>query len=139
MTMKSVRFVFCFVAIGLALAVTGCNRDTLLVTIKSPQDLNAGRPVRMLIRAVDQQEYVNESYLAVADKVVVKDDSVLYSAVVYPQLPLMVSVKKGEKSIGVYFFFTQPGSRWKTLLEMPLPHVTEIRLSQSNIDSVKQH
>jgi hypothetical protein len=138
--MKSERFIVMVLAtLAVALGVAGCNRDTLVLTIRSPQDLNAGRPVRMLVRAVDQQEYVNESYVAVADKVVVKDDSVLYSAVVYPQLPLMVSVKKGEKSIGVYFFFTQPGSRWKTLLEMPLPHVTEIRLSTSNIDSVKQH
>jgi hypothetical protein len=117
--------------------LAGCHRDIVFVTVRSPQDLNAGRPVRMLIRAVDHEDYVNESYVTVADKVVVKDDSVLYSAVVYPQLPLLASVKKTEKSMGVYFFFTAPGSRWKTLLEMPLPHATEIQLGTSSIDSVK--
>lgn len=126
-------------ALTMTLGLGGCHRDTLVVSVRSPQDLNAGRPVRMLIRAVDQQEYVNESYVAVADKVVAKDDSVLYSAVIYPQLPLTALVKTNEKSVGVYFFFTQPGARWKTLLELPLPHSTEIRLGSSTIDSVRQH
>lgn len=135
--MKSAGFIT--IALGVVLAVSGCNRDTLYVKIQSPKDLNAGRPVRMLIRSVDQQEYVNESYVSVADKVVVKDDSVLGSAVVYPQLPLLMAVKRGDKMVAVYFFFTQPGSRWKTLLETPVPHTTEIRLGTSNIETVKQH
>jgi hypothetical protein len=134
--MNNVRFVVGFV---IALSVAGCHRDTLYLTVRSPQDLNAGRPVHMLIRSVDQQEYVNESYLAVSDKVVAKDESVLGEAVVYPQLPLMVSVKRGEKMVAVYFFFTQPGARWKTLLETPVPHATEIKLGPSNIETVKQH
>ena len=125
-------------AIGALIVAAGCHHDILYVTVRSPQDLNAGRPVRMLIRSVDQQEYVNESYVAVADKVVVKDESVLASETVYPQLPLMVSVKKGDKMVAVYFFFTTPGARWKTLLETPVPHATEIKLGTSNIETVKQ-
>jgi hypothetical protein len=121
----------------LAIGFAGCYRETLHVLIHSPQDLNNGRPVRMLIRAIDPQEFVNESYLAVADKVVIKDDSVLYSAVVYPRLTLLASVKRVDKSLGVYFFFTRPGARWKTLLEIPLPYLTEIRLGESNIDSIR--
>jgi hypothetical protein len=125
-------------AIATLMTAGACHRDTLYVTVRSPQDLNLGRPVRMLIRSVDQQEYVNESYVAVADKVVVKDESVLASEVVYPQLPLMVSVKRGDKMVAVYFLFTQPGARWKTLLELPVPHATEIKLGTSNIETVKQ-
>jgi intracellular growth IglE-like protein len=121
---------------------TGCHYDTVYMTVHSPNDMNAGRPVRMLVRAVDQQEYVNETYQAVADKVVVKDESVLHSAVIYPNVPLAARVKRptnAAKGMGVYFFFTSPGARWKTMLEVPVPHTAEIKLGSSNIDSVIQH
>src|SRR5262245_29043851 len=109
--------------------VAGCHLDTWCLTVRPPDDLNAGRPVRTLARALDQQQYVKETYQAAADKVVMKDDSVLESAVIYPNVPTTVRVKKpSSKSVGVYFFFTQPGPRWKTLLEIPVPHTTEIKL-----------
>src|SRR5262245_27754942 len=112
----------------------GCHLDTLFLTVRSPNDMNAGRPVGMLVRAVDQQQYVNETYQAAADKVVIKDDSVLESQVIYPNVPLTVRVKKpSSKNVGVYFFFTQPGPRWKTLFEIPVPHTAEIKLGQGNI------
>jgi hypothetical protein len=124
----------------LAVAGTGCHLDTLYLTVRSPDDMNAGRPVRMLVRAVDQQQYVNESYQQVADKVVARDDSVLESAVVYPNVPVTARVKKpSSKNVGVYFFFTQPGPRWKTMLELPVPNSATIKLGQGNIESVDQH
>jgi hypothetical protein len=139
MKMNTVQFAIMTCVVALGIGGSGCNADTLMLSVKSPQDLNGGRPVRMLVRAIDQQDYVNEPYTAVADKVVAKDDSVLYSAVVYPRLPITTAIKKTGKSMGVYFFFTAPGARWKTLLEMPLPRVAEIRLSASTIESVRQH
>src|SRR4051794_9045468 len=90
----------------LCVVASGCHLDTLYLTVRSPDDMNAGRPVRMLVRAVDPQQYVNESYQAVADKVVVRDDSVLESQVIYPNVPLTALVKKPtSKSVAVYFFF----------------------------------
>lgn len=118
---------------------TACSHDTLYMTVRSPADMNAGRPIRMLVRAVDPQQYVDESYQTVADKVVFKDDSVLHSAVVYPNVPLHAEIKwPSSKAIGVYFFFTTPGPRWKTLLEMPLPHTADINLGRDNIGTVEQ-
>jgi intracellular growth IglE-like protein len=118
---------------------TGCHHDTLYMTVRSPSDLNAGRPMRMLVRAVDPRQYVDESYQNVADKVVFKDDTVLHSAVVYPNVPLTAVIKwPSSKGIAVYFFFTSPGSRWKTILEMPLPHSADIVLRQNNIGTVEQ-
>jgi hypothetical protein len=122
------------------LAGTGCHHDTLYMTVRSPSDLNAGRPMRMLVRAVDPQQYVDESYQNVADKVVFKDDTVLHSAVVYPSVPLKAAIKwPSSKGIAVYFFFTAPGARWKTILEMPLPHSADIVLGQNNIGTVDQN
>jgi hypothetical protein len=133
------RFITLTLVAALGMSLGACNSDTLYLSVKSPADVNAGRPVRMLVRAIDQEEFVNESYTHVADKVVAKDDSVLYSAEVYPRVPVAAAIKKPSKGMGIYFFFTTPGARWKTLLEMPLPHTAEIRLGGSNIEVVKQH
>lgn len=123
----------------LCLIGTACSHDVVYMTIRSPADMNAGRPIRMLVRAVDPQQYVDESYQTVADKVVFKDDSVLHSAVVYPNVPLHAEIKwPSSKAIGVYFFFTTPGPRWKTLLEVPLPHSADIALGRDNIGTVEQ-
>jgi hypothetical protein len=133
------RFRLILILSLLLLVSTGCHHDTLYMTVRSPSDLNAGRPLRMLVRAVDPQQYLDESYQAVADKVVVKDDTVLHSAVVYPSVPLTVAIKRpSSKGIGVYFFFTSPGPRWKTMLETPLPHSADIVLGQNNIGTVNQ-
>src|ERR1041384_3960115 len=114
-----IAFRFPLVLSLLCLISAGCHSDTLYMTVRSPSDLNAGRPIRMLVRAVDPQQYVDESYQAVADKVVVKDDTVLHSAVVYPSVPLTAAIKwPSSKAIGVYFFFTSPGHRRQTMLEI---------------------
>lgn len=137
--MIAFRFRHTLILSLLWLVSTGCHSDTLYMTVRSPSDLNAGRPMRMLVRAVDPQQYVDESYQALADKVVFKDDTVLHSAVVYPNVPLTAAIKwPSSKSIGVYFFFTSPGARWKTMLEVPLPHSADIVLRQNNIGTVDQ-
>jgi hypothetical protein len=123
----------------LGVAGTGCHHDEVYLTVRSPADMNEGRPIRMLVRAVDEQEYVNESYQAVSDKVVIRDDSVLHQAVVYPNVPLAAKIKwPSSKGIGVYFFFTEPGPRWRGKLEMPLPHATTIVLGRNNIRTIEQ-
>lgn len=121
------------------LAGAGCHHDELYLTVRSPADMNAGSPIRMLVRAVDEQEYVNESYQAVSDKVVFRDDSVLHEAVVYPNVPLAAKIRwPSSKGIGIYFFFTAPGPRWRGKLELPLPHATTIVLGRNNIRTMEQ-
>lgn len=137
--MITVRALLLLFLSSLCSLTTGCHHDTLYMTVRSARDLNAGRPMRMLVRAVDPQQFVDESYQSVADKVVVKDDTVLHSAVVYPDVPLTAAIKlPASKDIAVYFFFTSPGSRWKTILELPLPHSAEIVLGQNTIGTVDQ-
>lgn len=137
--MNSLRSPVLVLLLLLGVAGTGCHSDAVYLTVKSPADMNGGRPIRMLVRAVDQQDYVGESYQTVSDKVVFKDDSVLHQAVVYPNVPLAAEIKwPSSKGIGIYFFFTSPGPRWKTMLEIPLPHSTTIVLGQNNINTVEQ-
>jgi hypothetical protein len=116
----------------------GCAHD-LLLSVEAPRDLNGERPVRMLVRAVERNEFVTESYGAVADKVVNRDDSVLLSAPIYPDIVHEAKIKRpSSKGVAVYFFFTAPGAQWKTLLETPLPDGAEIRLASDSIRSVKR-
>jgi hypothetical protein len=121
-----------------ALFASGCAHD-LVLSVESPRDLNGERPVRMLVRAVDRHEFVTESYGQVAEKVVNRDDTVLLSAPIYPDIIHEAKVKRpSDKSVAVYFFFTSPGAQWKTLLETPLPDGAEIRLTSDSIRAVRR-
>jgi hypothetical protein len=133
---RSLRALACL-AIGVG--AVGC-ADTFVLTVRPPADMNAGRPTHVLVRAVEPRDFVDESYLSVAEKVVKEDESVLYSGVVYPGVTLVSRVKKATaKNIAVYFFFTHPGPRWKTLVEQPPPHSVDLALGPSTIDVVKRH
>jgi hypothetical protein len=137
--MIRIPVLFSWLALSLGLGAVGCNWETMRIGVQSPREMNGSRPVRILVRAVYSQEYVNESYTAAADKVVNRDDSVLYSGVVYPGVPLYATVKRVvTKSMAVYVFFTTPGARWKALLDPPLPHAVAVKLSDNNIDTVRR-
>jgi hypothetical protein len=126
------------IAVLLGLAASGCGHD-LMLSVEAPRDLNGERPVRMLVRAVDRHDFVTESYGQVADKVVNRDESVLLSAPIYPDIIHEAKVKRpSDKSVAVYFFFTAPGAQWKTLLESPLPDGAEIRLASDSIRAVRR-
>lgn len=119
------------------LAAVGCNVETMRVVVQSPRDTNGGRPVRILVRAVDSQDYLNESYASAADKVINHNESVLDSAVVYPGVPLYLKIKRVvNKSLAFYVFFTSPGSRWKALLEAPPPYAVTMKLGLDNIETL---
>lgn len=128
-----------FLAFAFLWATIEAGCGNISITVRVPHDLNGERPVRMLVRAVDRNEFVGESYGQVADRVVNRDESVLLSAPIYPDIVHVAKIKKpSAKGVAVYFFFTEPGAQWKTLLETPLPSSAEIKLSTNSIRSVKR-
>jgi hypothetical protein len=136
--MKTKGLIGLLFATCIAAGTAGCAHD-LVLSVEAPRDLNGERPVRMLVRAVDRHDFVTESYGAVAEKVVNRDDSVLLSAPIYPDIIHEAKIKRpSDKSIAVYFFFTAPGAQWKTLLETPLPDGAEIRLASDSIRAVRR-
>lgn len=94
--------------------------------VSSEDTSNDGRPFRMLVRAVTLEDYLQETYASVADKVMNPDESVLSATVIFPGEEKRVSVTRPEEaSIGVYFLFSQPGDPWRLRISRTdLTHVT---------------
>ena len=79
-----VRWAVCLGWLFAALLASGCGPSHLTLNVRSPAGINQGRPLYMVVRAVDSKKYLSETYSDVAAKVVAPDDSVIETAVVYP-------------------------------------------------------
>lgn len=109
------------------------------LVVRSTSETNDGRPLHAVVRAVDRETYVADSYADVAALVTRKDESVLATFVVFPGHEHRQIVEVGKKTpIAVYALFTRPGKQWKTLLEHPTPAAVRIALSRHDITGQSQ-
>jgi hypothetical protein len=117
-----------------ALLAGGCAPTHLTVNVKSPPGANQGRPLYMVVRAVDSKQYMVETYADVAAKVVNPDESVLQTTVVYPGTVKRVRVKlPPELPVAISFLFTTPDGAWQQLLDVPIPERVDLELQESRI------
>jgi hypothetical protein len=106
----------------------------MTIVVTADKTINKGRPLHMVVRAVDLNTYLQDSYSTVAGQVVTPDDTVIGSAVVYPGHNSFITVAKPAKgAVATYFLFTQPGSSWKTYMEAPLPAATKMVLGTNGV------
>lgn len=134
----------CVAGVGLVLcmlAALGCGSrqkpapaPEVLLSVRSEESTNAGRPLHVLVRSVDFKTFVEESYQDVAGLVVAPDASVLATFIVFPGSAHAEKIAKPEKGgIAMYFLFTEPGNPWKRLFEEPLAKRIEISLEENHI------
>lgn len=121
------------------LTFVGCGSSALTIYVESEPTVNSGRPFYMLVRAVEQKDYVSEDYQTVAGRVfATADKNMLKTEVVLPGREMEVSVAREETlPVAIYFLFTTPGERWKVLLEQPLPDSVEFTLDAHQIKGQK--
>ena len=116
------------------LLASACGPAHLTVNVRSPAGTNQGRPLFMVVRAVDSKKYLSETYSEVAAKVVEPDDSVIETAVVYPGGEKSLRVKiPDETSVAVSFLFTSPDGAWQALLDTPVPRSVNFDLLENRI------
>jgi len=125
---------------GLALASCGgssskpASAPQIRIQVSSAPDANDKRPCYLVVRAVDAKAYVGDTYQAVAAMVMVPDDTVLSSTLVFPGTPVDLSLPTPQKGqVAVYVLFTYPKGDWKALLPSPSPSGVEITLAQSRM------
>lgn len=101
------------------------------LVVHSTSETNDGRPLHAVVRAVDRETYVADSYAQVANLVTHKDESVLATFVVFPGHEKRLTIEVARKTpVAVYALFTRPGKQWKKLVEEPLPSPVQIFLSK---------
>ena len=102
---------------------------------------NEERPVYIVFRKVNNKSFLTESYDHIADMVYAdpQDESLLSWHVLMPGQKEKLQVVKPDKlSIGVYVLFTQPGERWKLLLEKPLEPEYSIKIKKNELDEYRK-
>ncbi|MCP3101816.1 hypothetical protein LZ198_23345 [Myxococcus sp. K15C18031901] len=123
-----------WLALVLAVGLSACAPTHLTVNVKSPPGTNQGRPLHMVVRAVDAQRYMTEFYADVAERVVHPDDSVVQTLVIYPGEKTQTRVKIPEEMpLAISFLFTTPDGAWQVLLDTPIPGRVDIELEESRI------
>jgi hypothetical protein len=131
----STRLAPAWAALALSASLlAGCGPKTPGIEVQAPSNVNGGRPIYMLVRAIDPTTFTADSYHAVAAKVTATDDSVLRTEVIYPgTTPRFELTEPAKGQVAVYFFFTNPGGDWKMLLDKPLPKTVSVKLSKDRI------
>lgn len=114
------------------LALSGCkgNKDSqdpepkqVILVVRAAKGCNAGRPLQVVVRATTRKSFVEDDYSSVARLVVVPDESVVKTLVVFPGQvsETVLEFDKYPEALGVYGLFNLgKGESWKLLAERPL-------------------
>jgi len=122
----------------LALASAGC-ATTVRIEVQSNEKTNGGRPLYMMVRTVDSRALLSEDYAQASALVFTHppDKSVQKVQTLLPGKPVTLNVARPEESeLALYFFFTQPGDKWRVPLNQPLPSDVVVELGGSNVKRV---
>jgi hypothetical protein len=120
----------------LLLFIGGCAPGYVRVTLKADAETNQGRPLRVLVRSVDEQSYRTETYSAVSALVIRPDATVLRSLTLEPRSgesrKLWIKSEK-DKAMALYFFYTAPTASWKLWLRPALPWRLTVPLGRTGV------
>jgi type VI secretion system VasD/TssJ family lipoprotein len=136
--------VFVLVAAGLY----GCfgskdamKKEMITFTINPDSSSNDERPVYIVIRKANIKNFLAEDYDVIVDMVHAEpqDESILAWRVLLPGQQEKIEVVKPEKSsVGVYVLFTNPGEKWKMILEKPLESEYKINVKRNVLEDQRK-
>lgn len=118
--------------------LSACGSSHTVFKVDSTPTTNQGRSFYMVVRTVDERAFLADTYEAVASKVFGKpsDLSIVKSEAILPGITHQFSVRKPQdenQQLAVYFFFTNPGENWKSLIPAPLPDKADFVLQGNEI------
>lgn len=131
-------------------AVTACSSSSppprapaakpALLHVRSTSTTNGGKTLYVMVREADAKS-ITLGYDEAASKLFADppDPSVVASGPVFPGSDATISLEnQGKKDLVVYFFFTQPGPRWRLPLRRPLPASVYVDLGTLQIEKVER-
>ncbi len=122
----SVRVVLGYLIVGIAVACGGQSKpaaapapDRVSLRIRTTDDANGGTALHVLVRETSKADYPRTQYEDVAASLLVESDpKTLDWLVMLPGQARDVSFERPKGgAVAVYFLFTDPGRRWKELLD----------------------
>lgn len=121
--------------------LTGCAADgpepprPINLYIEAAPTTNNARMVYMVIRNVNQKQFIDEGYNLVAEKAfpTADDPTLLGAHPIFPGEKREINFMMPSKgSAAIYFLFTDPGPYWRNFLEPPVQESYGISLSDGN-------
>jgi hypothetical protein len=118
----------------LVIVLSGCSTWRLLVTLRSTEDTNQGRPLQVLVRSVQAQSYRSETYGDLAQLITKPDQSVLRIVMLEPSEKRRLWIAApSDKPVALYFLFSATTGSWKMLLPPPLPWSVSVPLGRNGV------
>ncbi len=132
-------------AFAAALAsLTGCyeakNEDEVTFLIKTTKETNQGTPLYVVLRETNMAQFLTQDYHEIAAQSFWKEESEpgTVKMVLIPGSTNKITLPSPgkNKSVGVYFLFTNPGESWKYILDKPKAEKVKILLGEREYKSV---
>lgn len=134
-------------AVGLMLAsvilcACGCagqksaSEARITLNVHSVPKANDGQLFYMVVRDVNQKQFLTDTYQSVAGMVFAdpKDPSILSAQAIFPGQDQTLKVAQPAKNLlAVYFLFTDPGDHWKKMVSQPLDTNYEINIDTDRV------
>lgn len=136
---------FCNIALCLLLmSLTGCletkKNDEITLLVRTKKSTNAGTPLYVVIKETTMAKFLTQDYNEIASQSFWKEEesSNMVKKVLVPGTTnkITLPVPPKDKSLGVYFLFTNPGECWKYILSKPKPEKVKILLGEKEYEAV---
>lgn len=126
------------------LIVTGCfeakKGEEVTFLIRTTPATNHGTPLYVVVKETTMAEFLTQDYHEIANQSFWKEEnpSHLIKKVLIPGTTSKIKLDppKGDKSLGVYFLFTNPGECWKYILDKPQSENVKILLGEEEYKAV---
>ena len=126
---------FLFLTVTILLSISGCAGTHMKLRIESTQQTNDRQPVCVVLRSVDYNTFLTESYQEIAEKVYAypPDPKLIDSRIMLPGNTEKIKVEIPDKEmIGIYCLFNKP-IIWKKILRRPFDSKYSILLKKNRI------
>jgi predicted component of type VI protein secretion system len=134
---------FFFLTITL-IFLTGCmqtkNATDLTIQIRSEHKTNNGTPLYMVVKETTMSEFLMEDYHNISTQAFWKEENPneLLKKHIIPgsSKKIHIPIHNQDKSIGIYFIFTNPGECWKYLVDHPQSKRVKILLGGNQYQEI---
>jgi len=133
-----------FLLLALLVSLTGCfqtkKEDEVTFYIKTTKTTNQGTPFYVVVKETSMAQFLTQDYHQIAAQSFWKeeDTSNLLKRVLVPGSTYKITLPSPgkDKSLGVYFLYTNPGDYWKYIVNKPKAEKVKILLGEGEYKSV---